>query len=64
MIVNSIRRDLPDEATVAALLDQMGLQQRRVAIEVNQQLVVKAEWDKLVLHAGDQVEIVSFVGGG
>lgn len=50
--------------TVAALVDVLGLGQKRVAVEVNKELVVKKEWAAKVLCEGDRVEVVSFVGGG
>jgi sulfur carrier protein len=62
--VNSKPQDLPDGATVAALLDEMKLGEKRVAVEVNAELVTKKEWNTFTLKAGDKVEVVTFVGGG
>ena len=64
VIVNSLKREVPADATVQVLLETMGLTTQRIAIEVNQELVTKLEWGTLELHEGDHVEIVSFVGGG
>ena len=47
-----------------ALLERLDLRQRRVAVEINQEVVPKAEYGRTVLSAGDKVEIISFVGGG
>ncbi len=47
-----------------ALLESLDLRLRRVAVEINQEVVPKAEYGRTVLSAGDKVEIISFVGGG
>ena len=62
--VNSNERDVPDGTSVQGLIEILGLEQKRVAVEVNAELVVKSEWLSSILKAGDRVEIVSFVGGG
>ena len=51
-------------STVQALIEALDLTQKRVAVEVNGELVTKAEWSACVLRSGDRVEVVSFVGGG
>jgi sulfur carrier protein len=62
--VNGQAKELETSATVAALVEALGLGQKRVAVEVNKELVVKKEWSAKVLCDGDRVEVVSFVGGG
>jgi sulfur carrier protein len=62
--LNSKSKDLPDGATVAVLIDEMKLGEKRVAVEVNAELVTKKEWNSYTLKAGDKVEVVTFVGGG
>ncbi|MDF1699983.1 MAG: sulfur carrier protein ThiS [Planctomycetota bacterium] len=52
------------EATVAALLTELGLAGQRVAVEVNGDVVPKAAHEGHTLAAGDAVEVVTFVGGG
>lgn len=64
VIVNSKPEELPDGATVAALLTQLKLIEKRVAVESNKELVTRAEWATHILKNGDKIEIVSFVGGG
>lgn len=51
-------------ATVAELLEQFGLAPRRVAVEVNEELVKRAQYVETALKDGDRVEIVTLVGGG
>ncbi|MBF0537254.1 MAG: sulfur carrier protein ThiS [Nitrospirae bacterium] len=50
--------------TVAQLLQAIGLQSQAVAIEVNRQIVRRAEHQRHELKEGDCVEVVNFVGGG
>ena len=50
--------------TVAELLDELRVMPARVAVEVNMNIVKKAEHGEFRLSEGDVVEIVNFVGGG
>ena len=50
--------------TVAQVVSLGGYQPPRVAVELNEEIVPKAEYETTVLRDGDCVEIVSFVGGG
>ena len=50
--------------TVAALLEAQGLGERRVAVEVNGEIVPRGRHGGHALAAGDQVEIVHALGGG
>jgi len=51
-------------ATVAELVEQLGLKGDRVAIELNRDIVSRAKWAETPLHEGDKLEMVHFVGGG
>lgn len=53
-----------DGTTVADLVAQLQLQGRRLAVEVNRDIVPKSEHGQHRLHDGDQVEIVHAIGGG
>ncbi len=64
IIVNGESQTIPDGATVADLVDQLQLTPARVAVELNAELVRRATYAGVVLNAGDQVEIVTLVGGG
>lgn len=50
--------------TVQDLLDELGIESGRVAVEVNLKIVKKADYASFKLKDGDNVEIVNFVGGG
>ncbi len=57
--------DAPDaDHTIAGLLEEAGLGERRVAVEVNGAIVPRSAHASEVLHAGDKVEIVHALGGG
>ena len=56
--------DLPGETTIAALLAQLEIDPRRVAIERNFVVLKREVYASTTIQAGDQIEIVNFVGGG
>ncbi|MBP0939624.1 sulfur carrier protein ThiS [Pseudomonas alliivorans] len=56
--------ELPDGATVAALLTRLELAGRRVAVEVNLDIVPRSQHETTALSEGDQVEVVHAIGGG
>ena len=53
-----------DGKTVAELLESMDYGSQRVAVEINEAIVPRAEYGGTVISEGDCVEIVRFVGGG
>jgi thiamine biosynthesis protein ThiS len=62
--VNGKPVELPDGSTVAALLEQLAVEPAKVAVERNQDVIPRRTWAEARLAEGDQVEIVTFVGGG
>ncbi len=64
LTVNGKPVELPDGSTVAALLSQLAVEPARVAIERNQDVVPRRTWAEARLMDGDQIEIVTSVGGG
>lgn len=62
--INGEQLQLDDGTTLEALVLQRGLRLDRVATELNGVIVPKAAYADTVLHEGDVVELVSFVGGG
>ncbi len=55
---------LDTDHTIAALLHAQGLAGRRVAVEVNGEIVPRGRHEAHVLRDGDRVEIVHALGGG
>jgi thiamine biosynthesis protein ThiS len=64
LLVNGEARDVADGLTVRGLVEALGLGQGPVAVEVNLDVVPRAQHGAHVLVDGDRVEIVHFVGGG
>lgn len=64
LIVNGEPRALLEGFTIARLLDELGLNGRRIAVEVNREIIARERYETRALSEGDQVEIVHFVGGG
>jgi len=56
--------ELAAPLTVTALLEHLKIDPRRVAVEHNLTVLKRATFDTIVIQAGDQVEVVNFVGGG
>jgi thiamine biosynthesis protein ThiS len=64
ILLNGERRTLPEPWTVRRLLEDLGIDPRVVAVEVNRTIVRRQQHDDAVIGDGAEVEIVSFVGGG
>ncbi len=64
ILLNGQEKRLPGPMTVAALLAEMGLAQRRVAVEINQEIVPRSRHAEMQLQEQDRVEIVNAIGGG
>ncbi len=64
LTVNGKPVELPDGSTVSALLSELAVEPARVAVERNQDVVPRRTWGEARLTDGDQIEIVTFVGGG
>lgn len=64
IVINGEEREVLEGLTVTALLDELGIQKERVAVELNLDIVSKDRFADTVLKDRDRVEIVSFVGGG
>jgi thiazole synthase len=62
--INGESRTLPEPLTVAQLLERLGYDRRRVAVEVNNQVVPAARHAEQTLASSDRIEIVTLVGGG
>ena len=62
--LNGEPREFADGLTVESLIATLALEPTRVAIELNRSVVRRNQWATTLLHDGDQVEIVHFVGGG
>jgi len=64
IVLNGEPRALAAETSVAALLKELGIDPRKVAVERNLEIVPKSTFETTVLGDGDRLEIVHFIGGG
>ncbi|MCL2372922.1 MAG: sulfur carrier protein ThiS [Defluviitaleaceae bacterium] len=64
MRVNGESLKLEVPCTLKAFLEKNGHMMDRVAVELNEKIIPKAEFSSIVLSDADKIEIVSFVGGG
>jgi thiamine biosynthesis protein ThiS len=62
--LNGDRFELAGPVSILALLKQLEIDPRRVAVEHNLVVLKRATFDDVVVREGDQIEIVNFVGGG
>ncbi|HOC69082.1 MAG TPA: sulfur carrier protein ThiS [Candidatus Hydrogenedentes bacterium] len=62
--VNGTAREVAPGCTLAALLEQMGINRVTVVAMRNDQVVEKSAFATIVLEAGDVLELVAFVRGG
>ncbi|KPK17033.1 MAG: hypothetical protein AMJ62_03210 [Myxococcales bacterium SG8_38] len=64
LLVNGEELQVEASTTVKELLASLGLGGTLVAVERNEEVVPRARHQSTVLHEGDHVEVVHFVGGG
>lgn len=62
--VNGEPLEIAGPVTVSALLADLKIDSRRVAVEHNLTVVKRDQYASVIVQAGDEVEIVNFVGGG
>lgn len=64
LMVNGKPRDVEQPASLLALLEQIGVDPRIVAVERNGEIVKRTHFGETPIGEGDQLEIVRMVGGG
>ena len=62
--INGELREIDEQTSLLELIATLRLKAEQVAIELNQKVVRRAQWESTVLQTDDRVEIVHFVGGG
>jgi len=62
--LNGKVRDVADGITVRRLLDQLGLQPLRVAVQRNLDIIKRDRYEEVVLQPGDIIEILTVMAGG
>lgn len=64
IVLNGHEEDVASHATLADLVASAGLAGRRIAIEVNREIVPRSDYAARRLVAGDRIEVVHAIGGG
>jgi sulfur carrier protein len=64
IVINGEPRQVDGDVTLAALLEQLEMKPRYLAVERNRELVPRGRHAECVLQPGDALEIVTLVGGG
>ncbi|MDH5649219.1 MAG: sulfur carrier protein ThiS [Gammaproteobacteria bacterium] len=64
IFVNGEERCINDSLTVDALLENLGYAGKRVAVEVNQEIIPRSQYTQTQLKDNDRVEVVRAIGGG
>jgi thiamine biosynthesis protein ThiS len=62
--LNGEARQVPDDYTAAQLVEDLGLASKRIAMEVNREIIPRSTYADHTLQAEDSVEIVNAIGGG
>jgi sulfur carrier protein len=62
--LNGDMRECREGMTLADLVAELGLGTKRIAVEVNRDIIPREDYTTCRLNAGDEIEIVHFVGGG
>jgi sulfur carrier protein len=64
LTLNGEDRNFDGPVSVAGLLQTLGLDRRKVAVERNESIVARSCYAETWLASGDTIEIVHFIGGG
>ncbi len=64
ILLNGETREAPGGINLDHLLDLFSLPSQRIAIELNKNVIRRADWPQTVVGDGDRIEVVHFVGGG
>jgi sulfur carrier protein len=62
--INGEEKEFAGGLSLADLIAQLGMKSDRVAVELNREIVSRAQWADTSLKDGDKLEVVHFVGGG
>ena len=62
--LNGEKMQVPTEISAAGLIDHLKLADKRLALEVNQEIVPRSQYAEVMIRGNDTVEIVHAIGGG
>tara|TARA_Y100000994_G_scaffold162679_1_gene133614 strand:- start:35 stop:250 length:216 start_codon:yes stop_codon:yes gene_type:complete len=64
IFINGDLKKFPKEINIVSVLESLNISSKHIAIEINESLVFRSDWQKTNLKDGDKVEIVKAIGGG
>ena len=64
IILNGKLHNIKEKTNIISLLETLSLSEKKVAVEINGEVVPRDNYVKKILSLKDQVEIVHFIGGG
>ncbi len=64
VLINGERQVVAAGVTLAGLLVDLGLEGKRLAVELNDEIVPRSQHSSWCINSGDRVEIVQAIGGG
>lgn len=64
IFVNGTPTEIPLDLNIYMLLDELDVQKKHIAIEINENIIFKTDWESTKLEEGDKIEIVKAIGGG
>ena len=64
IILNGSSREVPDNLSASELILSLGLANKRLALEINREIVPRSTFESHIIHPDDKVEIVHAIGGG
>ena len=64
IFINGDFKKFPQETNIVSVLESLNISSKHIAIEINEKLVFRSDWQETNLKDGDKVEIVKAIGGG
>ena len=64
IFINGDLKKFPSETNIVSFLESLNISSKHIAIEINENLVFRSDWQETNLKDGDKVEIVKAIGGG
>jgi thiamine biosynthesis protein ThiS len=62
--INGISNKIEFGTTIADLIKKLNITNKKIALEVNEEIIPRSQFDTRMIEDGDQIEIVTAVGGG
>ncbi|MDP8245949.1 MAG: sulfur carrier protein ThiS [Candidatus Hinthialibacter antarcticus] len=62
--LNGKPKEIQQDCTVMQLLEQLALHHKRVAVEINREILKRDAYEEHRIKDGDEIEVLQFVGGG